>query len=166
MMQGQKAQIIQEGMGGCLCPPGHPMLTQCVETDLRRKPGNRTHMSLEEAMESPLIDAATRRAVKTILRTWERSKLPLTDPAVREWILQVLGYFAGCYCRGDGSKPEDWHCANLVITGTKQGKEPGRKLTVDQHAGVHLIREYYPDYTPADADFANAYWGKKPCESP
>ena len=38
----QKGHIIMEGMGGFLCPPTHPMLTKSVETDLRRKPENRS----------------------------------------------------------------------------------------------------------------------------
>ena len=60
----QKGRIIMEGMGGFLCPPTHPMLTKSVQTDLRRKPENRTCMSLEYAVDSPMLDRchAGRRA--------------------------------------------------------------------------------------------------------
>ena len=152
----EKGAIVQEGMGGLLCPPGHPMLTQSVETDLRRKPENRSRMSLEYALESPGLDAATRAVVRTILATWERLKPPLDSPEVREWILQVLGYFRGCF----NFHPENeagWHAANLTI---ESDADPLEKA--DFHAGVHLIRQYYPDYQPSAADFTAAYWGKKP----
>ena len=81
-------------------------------------------------------------------------RLPLAD--VHEWVLQVLGYYKGCYCRGDGVQPEDWHAGNLLI----DSREP--MASADKHAGVHLIRRYYPEYQPTDADFAEAYWGTKP----
>jgi len=158
----EKGKIVRHGMGGVLCPPGHPMHDWSVQTDLRRREENRGGMCLESAVNCDWLDAATRAAARTLLATWEANKRPLDDPEVEEWILQVLGYFRGCYCRGDGAQEEDWHAANLVIAGTGRGKEPGRTLTPDQHAGVHCIRRYYPDYTPTEAHFAGAYWGSKP----
>ena len=96
-MTGEKGKIVQHGLGGFLCPPGHPMYTQSVETDLRRKPENRTTMSLEYAAESPMLDDVTKAVVRTILNTWERNKPALDSPEIQEWILQVLGYFRGCF---------------------------------------------------------------------
>ncbi len=34
-----------------------------------------------------------------------------------------------------------------------------------KHAGVHLIRRYYPEYEPRAEDFAAAYWGTKPAKT-
>lgn len=96
-MKTEKGKIVKHGMGGFLCPPGHPMHEYSVETDLRRRPENRTSMSLEYAVESPMLDAATKAAAKALLAYWEGSKRPLKSAAVRDWIHQVLGYFKGCY---------------------------------------------------------------------
>ena len=154
----QKGRIIRgEGMGGFLCPPDHPMHDYRVETDLRRKPENRGSISLEAAVDCEWLDDATRATARTILATWEANKRPLDSPVVQDWILQVLGYFRNCYCRGDGMREDDWHASNLVIF--RQNKKPP---SVDRHAGVHLIQWYYPEYKPTAAHFAGAYWGKKP----
>ncbi|HWC39364.1 MAG TPA: hypothetical protein VG476_12580, partial [Acidimicrobiales bacterium] len=84
---------------------------------------------------------------------WERPAIESDE--VRDWIAQVLGYFRNCY-RGDGPEPQCWHAANLHIV-------RGDDLPpVDEHAGVHLIRKYYPEYTPTADDFKSAYWGVKP----
>ena len=154
-MTGQKARIVQEGMGGFLCPPGHPMHKQSVETDLRRKPENRTRMSLEYAVESPLIDAATQAAARTILATWERTKPVLSDPKVQEWILQVLGYYRGCF--NFTGTVSGWDASNLTID-----SKIDPMTRYDCHAGVHCIRRYYPEYQPSREQFAGAYWGEKP----
>jgi hypothetical protein len=140
-------------MGGFLCPPGHPMHTASVETDLRRKPENRGCMSLEYAVDSPMLDDATRAAARTVLAAWQ--KPALDSPEVREWILQVLGYFRGCF--NFTSRADGWHADQLTIDSKKSPLK-----NADFHAGVHLIREYYPEYKPTRADFAGAYWGKKP----
>jgi hypothetical protein len=152
---GQKAKIVHEGMGGFLCPPGHPMHTACVETDLRRKPENRTRMSLEYGVDSPLIDAAARAVVRTILNTWERQKPALDSRKVQDWILQVLGYFRGCF--NFAGSEAGWEAGNLTIDAKID------PLTrADCHAGVHCIRKYYPEYQPTAEQFRRAYWGKKP----
>lgn len=48
---------------------------------------------------------------------------------------------------------ERWHATNLIIT-----KHPG-DVTQKDHAGVNLIRKYYPDFQPTAEDFQNAKWG-------
>jgi hypothetical protein len=152
----QKGRIVMEGMGGFLCPPTHPMLTKSVQTDLRRKPENRTCMSLEYAVDSPMLDPATRAAVRTVLKTWKRQKPALDSPTVQEWILQVLGYFRGCF----NFHPENetgWQAGNLTID---SGVDPLENA--DFHAGVHLIRRYYPEYQPTRDHFLQGYWGSKP----
>ena len=53
----EKGKIVHRGMGGFLCPPGHPMLTMSVETDLRRKPENRGSMALDYAAKCEYLDA-------------------------------------------------------------------------------------------------------------
>jgi hypothetical protein len=156
MSKTEKGKIVKEGMGGFLCPPGHPMHEYSVQTDLRRRPENRTSMSLDYATESPMLDADTRAAARTLLATWEVNKPPLKSAAVKNWIRQVLGYFKGCF----NFQPENesgWHAGNLTIDSDVDPLEHA-----DCHAGVHLIRKYYPDYQPARLDFLRAYWGTKP----
>jgi len=150
----EKGRIILEGMGGFLCPPTHPMLTKSVQTDLHRKPENRTCMSLEYAVDSPMLDPATRAAARTVLAAWQ--KPALDSPAVQEWILQALGYFRGCF-NFNPEKETGWHAGNLTIDSALDPLEHA-----DFHAGVHLIRRYYPEYQPTAEQFQQAYWGKKP----
>lgn len=151
-MTKEKGRIVMEGMGGFLCPPTHPMHTQSVETDLRRRPDNRGRESLEYAVDDDSLDDATRAAARTVLNSWKRP--PLDSPEVREWILQVLGYFRNSYnFSGD---EEGWRADRLTIRSVDPLENAGH------HAGVHLIWRYYPEYTPSANDFAQAYWGKKP----
>ncbi|MEN6367756.1 MAG: hypothetical protein ABFC88_13170 [Thermoguttaceae bacterium] len=151
-----KGKILQEGLGGFLCPPDHPMHTCHV------KAARCGDMSLDAALECKRLHSETKATVRSILAKWEQEKRPLDAAETREWILQVLGYFRGCYCRGDGSRPEDWHAANVVINGIVRPNKVGREATIDRHAGVHLIRQYYPDYQPTADDFDAAHWGEKP----
>jgi hypothetical protein len=145
-----KSRIVNQGMGGFLCPPGHPMHTHSVETDCNRRPQNRGGMCLESAVDCEWLDAATRSAAMSLLNQWN---LPLAE--AHEWVLQVLGYFKGCYCRADGVQPEDWHVGNLLIDSRDS------MANADHHAGVRCIKRYYPEYQPTAADFAEAHWGTK-----
>ena len=149
----EKGKIVLQGMGGFLCPPGHPMRTHSVQTDLRRRPANRGGMALDYAVDSPLLDDATRAAARTVLAAWK--KPPLDAPEVQAWILEVLGYYRGCY-NFDGLET-GWHVENLTIDFEIDALE-----NANYHAGVHLIREYYPDYQPTREHFAHAHWGEEP----
>ncbi len=152
----EKGRIAGNGMGGFLCPPGHPTHKSCVETDLRRRPENRGSMSLEAAVECEYLDDATKAAARTLLRTWEHNKPALESPEVQEWILQVLGYFKHCF-NLTPEKETRWHANNLTIDNALDPME-----RAECHAGVHLIRKYYPDFQPTAEHFAQAYWGQKP----
>lgn len=144
------------GMGGFLNPPTHPEHTQSVELDLRRRPWNRGGMSLSYAAgEGSGVHPATRSAAQRILGDWK--KPPLESPEVQDWIASVLGYFGGCYSGNDESGKQSWDTSHLRID---QTADP--VMNADLHAGVHLIRKYYPEYTPTAEDFKRAYWGKKP----
>ena len=68
----------------------------------------------------------------------------------------MLGYFRGCF----NFHPENetgWHAGNLTID---SGVDPLENA--DFHAGVHLIRRYYPEFQPTREHFLQAYWGSKP----
>jgi len=142
----------REGMGGFLNPPGHPEHTMSVETDLRRRPENRGAMSLGAAAEAEWLHPATRAEAKRHLANWHANKLPLDHPDVVDWRHRVLGYFKNSW-KGDGAEP--WNVANLRST-MPPGGSP------NDHAGVHLIQKYYPEYQPTPDDWAGAYWGTKP----
>lgn len=153
----ERGRIRLEGMGGFLNPPGHPEHTSSVETDLRRRPENRGGMSLSSAIGTEWLDDAIRAECRRKLAEWDANKLPLTDPAVQDWIRQVLGYFRGCYRNTAAPRDEQWHASELVIDQTRKPLD-----WQNDHAGVNLIRKYYPDYVPTAEDFAQAYWGTKP----
>lgn len=140
-------KIIHEGAGGFLCPPTHPMHKWSVKSSY----GDTFFMCLETAAyDSPWLNADTRVRAKQILAAWK--PLPITDVSVQDWIRQVLGYFRNCYQAENGS----WKAGELRIL--KQGEA----LPYDKHAGVHLIRKYYPDYYPSVQELSEAYWGTKP----
>lgn len=105
-------------------------------------------MALTSAAEYDWTDAGVRAEAKRILDEWDRPSLD--SPEIGDWIAQVLGYFRRCY-RG----PEGWNAADLTI----DDRDP--MTSIDTHAGVHLIRKFYPEYDPSPADFAGAYWGQK-----
>jgi hypothetical protein len=150
----EKGRIVKgNGMGGFLCPPTHPMYTQHVETDLKRRKENRGGTSLEYAVKDDTLDDETRAKAKAILDSWKAP--PIDSEEIREWVLQVLGYFKGCY-NLDLSE-DGWSNDNLTIDMNLNPLE-----YIDNHAGVHLIRKYYPDFIPTRDDFDNAYWGTKP----
>jgi hypothetical protein len=145
----ERGRVVLSGMGGFLNPPTHPEHTHSVETGRRSNPD--CCMSLTSAVESEWLDDGTRLAAKTLLDSWKRPAIE--SPEVQDWILQVLGYFRNCY-KGDGPEPECWHAGKLRIINPNTEALPS-----EIHAGVHLIRQYYPEYQPTRADFEAAYWG-------
>jgi hypothetical protein len=148
-MKTEKGKIVKTGMGGFLNPPTHPEHDWSVQTDLRRRPENRGSMCLSSAVDCEWLDPATRAAARRRLDTWQRPALE----SVRDWVLQVLGYFRNCY---NLTETDDWSVGGLTIA------DADPMLNADNHAGVHLIRKYYPEYMPTADDFAGAYWGSKP----
>lgn len=154
-MKTEPARIVNEGMGGFLNPPTHPAHSLHVETDLRRRKENRGGMSIETAIECEYIDPATKEQARKILAYWQTIKPAIDSPEVKEWILQVLGYFRNCY-KGEGNEETAWNASNLRIA-TPENPTPN-----EQHAGVHLIRKYYPEYEIKGEDFKGAHWGTKP----
>ena len=148
----EKGRIVNEGMGGFLCPPNHPEHDFHVETDLRKRPENRGCMSLSAAIEADWLDSATRQAARVALVSWERQ--PIGSPKVVAWIRQVLGYFKGCYKNTEVEESRGWNADCLRIN---QKANPMK--WIEYHAGVHLIRKYYPEYVPTAEDFNHAKWG-------
>lgn len=152
------ARIAKNGQGGFLDPPDYPSHSYHVETDLRRRPQNRGAMSLTYAVEdAPWLDPDTKREAKALLDKWKTNRPPIDSPKVQDWIHQVLGYFKNSYGRSRPGTPERerWHVQNLSF------EDIDPVLNADLHAGVHLIRRFYPEFTPTREDFERAYWGKR-----
>jgi hypothetical protein len=149
-MEKEHGRIVMRGMGGFLNPPTHPEHNQSVQSAR----GDTFSLSLSTAVECEWLNDATRTTARTVLAAWKRP--PLDSPEVQEWILQVLGYFRGCY-KGEGPEPQCWHADRLRILKSGDDARPN-----EEHAGIHLIRQYYPEYEPTGEHFAAAYWGTKP----
>lgn len=156
----ERGIITRPGMSGFLCPPTHPEHTLHVEYDLWRRPENRSGMSLfcaaTDERTAEWLDAGTITEARRVLAAWDRPPIERDD--VQDWIRQVLGYFRGCY-RGTGPEPECWNADKLSIVKVVSGHEMDN---VDEHAGVRLIRRYYPEFAPTVEHFTGAYWGTKP----
>jgi hypothetical protein len=137
--------LINSGIGGFLCPPEHPSHNWHI--------GNsRDGISLESAIENNYAGDYWQLRAKEMIAEWQDNKLPLRDERVQDWIHQVLGYFGHSYRRPDVREPQCWHVDQLTNAGE-----------MDDHAGVHLIRQYYPSFKTTQEHFAKAYWGKKKC---
>ncbi len=144
-MTKEPGRIIREGMGGFLNPPTHPEHTFCVEVYLRRRPENRGSMSLSAALKCDWLNDFAKERVRAILDSWQPPELE--SPAIQDWIRNVLGYFRGCYKGQEGVG--EWHVQNMRMD---QDADP--MLNIDLHAGVNLIRKYYPAFTPEAKHFA------------
>jgi len=155
MARTEKGQIVHPGMGGFLNPPTHPEHEWHVQTDLRRRPHNRGGMSLSAATEATWLDAATRSAAKKMLKDW-KPPAP-NNPEIVDWRQQVLGYFRNMYRNPNAPKNEQWNASVMIVD---RDRDP--IANADDHAGVHFIRKFYPDYVPTEADFGGAYWGSRP----
>lgn len=149
----ERGAIQSRGMGGFLNPPGHPEHTHSVEFDLHRRADDRGSMSLGSAVESEWLDDAIRSRAKAMLDEWASNKASLESEEVQAWVRRVLGYFRGCY-RNPEAGAEQWHAGKLIID---QKRDP--IANADDHAGVNLIRKYYPEFQPTATHFAEAKWG-------
>lgn len=123
------------------------MHTTSIIEGLKHNP--RTIASLE--FDEPWADRAVIDEARRILDAWQAP--PLESPEVQAWVSQVLGYFASCY-RGGGDEPQCWNADKLNIDRTRDAIEHQ-----DEHAGVRLIRRYYPTFTARREHFAGAKWG-------
>jgi hypothetical protein len=152
-----KARIdTSQGCDGFLNPPGHPEHTVSVETDTDRPRDYRGFTSLSAAASDDAMDPAVRAEAKRLLDAWAANAPPLESAEVQAWVLQVLGYFRGCYRNPDKSGTEQWHASHLVI---RDDRYYSPVEHAGDHAGVRFIREYYPGFAPTAEHFVNARWG-------
>lgn len=107
-------------------------------------------------MDAEWLDDATREAARAKLDAWFVARPPINSEAVQDWIYQVLGYFRGCYQGDEALGEASWHAQNLRI---RSDWDP--VLNADSHAGVHHIRQFFPEYGVCKTDFDLAYWGKR-----
>lgn len=171
-------QIRSGGAGGFLCPPGHPMHTTHVATDCRRRRENQGSMSLECATTCDYIGASVRAEARRLLDAWAAKRQPIEAYPVQLWIRGTLAYFKTCY-KGEG--PEPWNADALHICGGLQDapRDEGKRALylhlcesygikerahwprcfqehpLGDHAGVRMIRRYYPEYEPRPEHFAS-----------
>lgn len=146
---------LKPGRCGCfLEPPNHPSYKwEVSDRDCL--------MSVQSVLENPKqFDNDTVERVKQLMSSWE--KLPIDHPEVQTWIHEVLGYFKNCYVNQVmhyvNKDDKAWNASHLYILNIDPLFPHNM---VDEHAGVHLIRKYYPDFTPTEQDFKLAYWGQK-----
>ena len=137
----EPARIIQSGMGGFLNPPGHPEHTTSVETDLRWRPENRGRMSLTAASKCGYIDPAIRAKATRLLTAYVPPDIASDEG--RTWARSVLGYFRGCYRNPQKAGEDQWHAAHVDVD---SNRDP--LANADDHAGVHWIRKWYPEFRP------------------
>ena len=151
---GERGRVVPGSSGSFLTPPGHPDQRFAVETDLRRRPENRGMMSLSSAAREDWLNAETRAAARKALADWD--KPPLDHPATQEWIAEVMGYYHNAYAAPGGEGEERYNAGNLVFDSDIDPIE-----NADRHAGVALIRRYYPEYNPRAEEFGSSGYGQK-----
>lgn len=144
-----------QGMGGFLNPPGHPEHTIHVETDLDRRKDNRGGMCLSAAVTSDWVDLETQAQAKGLLDGWAANRTKLEAPEIQAWVLQVLGYYKGCYRNPNVPADRQWNASDVLIDWERDPMfAPG------EHCGVRQIREFYPEFEPTAEHFNRAQWGE------
>jgi hypothetical protein len=115
-------------------------------------------MSLTAAVKSEWLVDDIRAEAQQMLDYWQETKPSLEDAEIKDWIAQVLGYFRNCYKgQDDGEYGRGPWSAEALIVDASRNPLPN----ADDHAGVHYIREFYPEYTPTKEDFDAAFWGAR-----
>ena len=111
-------------------------------------------MSLEAAEDAAWLDPTTKKEARELLSKWKSSRPPLQSPKVQKWISEVLGYMRSGYRNPNIAGSAQWNASNLIFDSSRSPV-----ANADDHAGVRLIRKFYPEYVPTEDDFANARWG-------
>jgi hypothetical protein len=121
-------RIEETGTGQFLYPPTHPHYSFSVASSF-------VTLSLESAAKCNWLNEETRQMAARLLADWQR--LPLAAPEVQTWIQRVMRYFKNCY----KNPAKDWTVSFLQI-------RPERDAISwqDQHAGVHWIQQFYPEF--------------------
>jgi hypothetical protein len=140
--------IKEMGMGNFLDPPGSPQHTHHVQ----ESGYNGGCMCLESAAHASYVPQDIRDDAAHLLSSYQPPSIDSTQ--VQEWILQVLGYFPGCYRNPDAGERQ-WHASDVVID------KRDAIVNQDDHCGVHHIRKWYPDYKLTQEHLSSAYWGSK-----
>ena len=144
-------RIVRRAAGDFLDPPLYPTHTWHVETDCRRHRRNRGFCSLSYAVTQEWIDPSVRAEAQQLLDAWHDAPPAVESEEVQAWIHRVLGYFKNCYVNpATGSR----HVADLLICPDLDPMEATMR-----HAGVLLIRDFYPDWLPERHHFDTARWG-------
>lgn len=147
-------KLRNEGMGGFLCPPTHPMHTRSVvEVNTRgREVGC---MCLTSALEATYVPDNVRAQAKTLLDGW---KAPSIDEAeVQDWIRLCWGYFKRMKRNHAVPEPRCWYASDMIVADrAARIDDPD----LEDQAALHHIRCYYPDYQPTAEHLAEAYWGE------
>lgn len=129
--------LLPGGMGNFLAPPNHPIHSWHIGT-----------MNGEHSLDSlpDDLDTATQTRIADLIEAWQEEH-PTPDPI---WVRRVMAHFHDCY---SGQNPKtleiSWNASDLRIL-----PEADPMLNADIHAGVHYVRNYYPDYRPDPIDFA------------
>ena len=135
-------KIVDGSMGSFLEPPTHPN----HRFEIRSVYGDTFGVALSSAVDTEWLDDKTKAEAKKIMDDW--TALLISNILVEDWIHQVLGYFK------NGYKGQSWNVGDLVF----DSRDPVSNQ--NDHAGVHFIRKYYPQYKLTEADLKQAYWGK------
>lgn len=165
-----KYWFVNESMGSFLTPPNHPSRKQSIKF----YDGGHGYIALNKDIYLSdgysYVPQKIKDEVREIFEEYEKNKPPINNPLVKDWIYQVLGYFKNCFRGKCGS----WEAGKLKIKSPLFQRADGKNLTQKEildflvsnfsqknHAGIHCIKEYYPDYIAKKNHFKKAYWGKR-----
>ncbi len=174
-MSGEVYRLIRgSGMGGFLCPPGHPNLEYEVRgASSARKLMSDPHtmISVESAADDEAVPAEIRRQAAELL---ENAKLVRSE----RWERNVYGYFRNTYSP-DGT---DRNLGRSLTVGMKWYVDKGSeyeslnrsdevlraddpRVVPESHMGYLLVKRYFPDAEPRLDLIADAQggYGQKPC---
>src|SRR5687768_7164894 len=121
-----------QGMGGFLCPPGHPNHVYVVwEGYFRSMARARTLMALDSCVKEEWVSASIRQRAQNLI-----NQAQLTSSEL--WLRHTYGYMGGMYWP-QGVEPRS--AMDMVAI-------PARDGDPERHGAVVHIRKYFPDHEP------------------
>lgn len=142
------------GAGSFLEPPFSKTHKWGIVAGYDRGNGYQEYSSVDYYLEDEHVPEEAKIQIRQIIGKEERPDI--TDPEVHDWICRVMGYFKHSY---RNPVTGSWNAGELKID---VNSNPEYTIAhQDGHAGVHLIRKYYPEFKLTEEILRCAYWGKK-----
>jgi hypothetical protein len=129
--------LANDGMGGFLNPPGHPVHTYSI---LEFRGGHYTgSIDLSYAAICEYLPLRVRLRAKNILKHWQAGIID------ENWVASVYNYFRHCYSK-DGISRDVNNCITYGRFWDNADQEQNENPR--HHLGYMYVKQFYPDHEP------------------